>query len=303
MRLPGTVAAVALWALAAHAQPAPGRPAGGPYRHKILSATSADGLAWTRDTGVRLEHASVPCAVATADRVFLYYVDADRGAGQSESVGCAISRDGYYFEKQPCVIHGMTAKKAVDPSVLRDADGKFRLYYLASSAPGDPASAPRDHEIHLALSDDGIAFRNVGSAFTYPALVDPDVFFFQSKWFLYVFARTGTVIAQSDDGRAFQYRQVLDLPGWGTVAPVPLADGRLRLYAFEQRRGAGNAVRSFLSADGIHWTAEPGDRLLARDDEQITDPFVVRWHGGYKMYFKVEERGPLPPGRPVPLDR
>ena len=72
-----------------------------------------------------------------------------------------------------------------------------------------------------------------------------------------------------------------------TVAPVPLEDGRLRLYAFEQRRPGGNSVRSFLSANGIDWTAEPGERLVAAVGEQITDPFVIRWQGGYKMYFKV----------------
>ena len=58
-------------------------PKGGPYVHRIGSASSADGLAWTLDEGTRLEHASLPCAVALKDRILLYYVDADRGAGMS----------------------------------------------------------------------------------------------------------------------------------------------------------------------------------------------------------------------------
>ena len=33
-------------------------------------------------------------------------------------------------------------------------------------------------------------------------------------------------------------------------------------------------------------------RLKAANNEQITDPFVIRWKGGYKMYFKVEPRNP-----------
>lgn len=48
------------------------QPMGGPYTHRVLSATSQDGLRWTRDEGVRMEHASVPCAVADGDRILLY---------------------------------------------------------------------------------------------------------------------------------------------------------------------------------------------------------------------------------------
>jgi hypothetical protein len=282
-------------------------PAGGPYRHKVLSASSKDGLAWTRDPGVRLEHASVPCALADSGRIFLYYVDADRGPGQPESIGCATSTDGIRFAKQPFTIQGMTVRKALDPSVLRDPDGRFRLYYLASNAFGDPAAERGDHEVHLALSDDGIRFRNSGAAITYPDLVDPDVFLYWNTWFMYVFGARGTLIATSADGRQFKYSQVLDLPGWGTVAPLQLQDGRLRLYAFEQRSPDGNFVRSFVSSNGVDWTAEPGERMTAAPGEQITDPFVIRWQGGYKMYFKLEERrtaGPMPragdAGQPQP---
>jgi hypothetical protein len=278
----------------------PNLPGGGPYQHKVLSASSQYGLTWTRDAGVRMVHASVPCAVTAGDRLFLYYVDADRGPGQPESVGCATSSDGIHFDKQPFTIEGLPARKAVDPSVLLDKDGKFRLYYFASNASMDPAADQKDHEIHLALSDDGTHFRNVGAAFTYPELVDPDVFFYKNTWFMYVFGRRGTLIATSGDGRRFDYKQVLELPGWGTVAPVSLDDGRLRLYAFDQRKPSGNSVRSFLSSNGLDWTVEPGDRLVAANNEQITDPFVVRWKDGYKMYFKVEER--MPPGTPGPWD-
>lgn len=173
----------------------PGRqnfPAARPYRHKVLSATSRDGLRWTRDEGMRMEHASVPCAVAAGDRIFLYYVDADRGPGQPESIGCATSSDGIRFEKQPFTIEGMTARKALDPSVLRDPDGKFRLYYLAIDERTNTAGVPADHRINLALSDDGIRFRDAGAAFVCPMLVDPDVFLYKNRWFMYVFGGQST---------------------------------------------------------------------------------------------------------------
>ena len=50
-------------------------------------------------------------------------------------------------------------------------------------------------------------------------------------------------------------------------------------------------MRSFLSREGIHWEEEEGVRLRAKDGEQVTDPFVVRWKGVWKMYFKTEPRG------------
>ena len=281
--------------------PAVRRPVGGPYAHQVLSASSRDGVTWTRDDGVRLEHASVPCAVVFKDRIFLYFVDANRGEGQEESVGCAVSDDGLRFDRQKLVIDGMTARKAVDPSILIDREGKFRLYYFASSARGDPARDESPHEIHLATSDDGIRFRNVGKVFSHADLVDPDVFFFKDAWFMYVFARGDTLIATSPDGRDFTYKGPLALRGWGTVAPIPLDDGRLRLYAFDQRKQRANSVRSFLSKDGLEWTAEEGDRLAGAEEEQITDPYVIRFKDAYKMYFKIERRtgdrpGPGPQG-------
>jgi hypothetical protein len=283
------------------AAPAPVRAgaAGGPYSHKILSASSRDGLNWTRDEGVRIEHASVPCAVADGDRILLYYVDADRGRGLPESVGCASSPDGIHFEKQAFTIENLPAFKAVDPSVLKDADGKFRLYYFASDAGGDPARQAAEHEIHMALSDDGIRFREAGVAFRYPSLVDPDVFVFQNTWFMYVFGAGNTVIATGKDGRDFRYLQELDLRGYGTVAPLLKEAGTLRLYAFEQRKPERNEIHSFLSSDGIRWTREDGVRLIANAGEQITDPYVIRWKNGYKMFFKVQER-PAPNAGPVP---
>jgi hypothetical protein len=280
--------------------PQPGQiPFGGPYTHKVLSASSPDGLSWTRDEGVRLEHASVPSAVVAGDRVFLYYVDADRGPGLPESVGCAVSTDGLRFERQPFAVEGLRALKAVDPGIVLGDDGTFRLYYLASNESGDPARESSDHEIHLAVSKDGIRFQFDSVAFSYPALVDPDVFFHKGTWFMYVFAGRGTAIATSADGRRFTYKQMLEPPGWGTVAPIRLADGRLRLYAFDQRTPVGNVVRSFVSENGFDWKQEPGDRMVGGPREQITDPYVVRWKGGYKMYFKSGD-APGAVGSPPP---
>jgi hypothetical protein len=268
-----------------------GQPAGGstPRDHQVHSATSADGLTWTRDEGVRLTSASVPCAINDRDqRVLLYVVRPPDDAGGVGGVTCAVSVDGTNFAVDPAFrLEGLSTLTAADPSIVRDATGTFRLYYLASNYRGDPANEPNPHRINLALSEDGIRFREAGTVFTYDDLVDPDVFEYRGQWFMYVFGRGGTVIATSADGRQFGFNRVMSPPNWGTTAPVLLADGRLRLYAFEQRVPLGNAVGSFLSNDGLTWVAEPGQRLRANANEQITDPFVIPWRGGWKMYFKT----------------
>lgn len=260
-----------------------------PREHQVLSATSIDGLTWTRDEGIRLSSASVPCAINDGDRrVLLYVVRPPDEPGGIGGVSCAVSTNGTDFTiAREFRIEGLSSRTAADPSIVRDSNGKFHLYYLASNHPGDPASGENPHQINFALSDDGLCFREAGTAFSYDNLVDPDVFHFQDRWFMYVFAGRGTVIASSADGLNFQYLGEMSPRDWGTTAAVPLPNGRLRLYAFEQRVPIGNAVRSFLSTNGVDWIAEPGVRLQAAANQQITDPFVIPWHGGWKMYFKT----------------
>lgn len=293
MNLPAIHLTVALVAAASPlAAQSPDRrpgPQGGPWFHEVHSASSRDGLSWTRDAGVRLKHASVPCAVVAHDRVFLYFVDAGAGPDKLESASVATSTDGIHFTKQPLDILGMTTRKSLDPSIVVDGDGKFWLYYYGCN--GSP-EAQGPHEIHVASSQDGIRFQERGVVYRRASLVDPDVFFFKDRWFMYVFGREGTEVATSEDGFEFTHQGPLSVQGWGTVAPVRLDRNTLRLYAFDQRRRAGNTVASFTSHDGRAWTREDGVRFQAGDDEQITDPFVVRWKDGWKMFFKSDKATP-----------
>lgn len=277
--------------------PGTGQPAG-IAGHQVMSASSPDGINWTRDPGIRMMRASVPAAINDADRrVLLYFVQPPTEPGKPETVALAVSSDGTQFAQESAFrIEGLSTLKAVDPSILQDEDGSFRLYYLASNHSGDPAAGPNPHAIHMAVSADGVRFQETGLVFEYPDLVDPDVFRAGNDYLMYMFAGSrGTIIARSKDGSRFDFEGTLSPAGWGTTAPILRPDGRLRLYAFDQRTPAGNVVRSFVSTDGIQWTPEEGDRLRANAGEQITDPFVIRWRGGYKMYFKSS----APPAQPV----
>lgn len=280
----------------------PPRQDNGIQGHNVHSATSEDGLTWTVDEGTRLSAASVPCAINDGDkRVLIYYVKPPDGrTTHMENTACAVSEDGVTFTPVPDFkIEGMKTMKACDPAAIRDDAGKFRLYYFGSDFHGDPARAEGPHSIALATSDDGIHYRETGEVISREELCDPDVFRVGKEWFMLVHGAGGTVIARSDDGLKFRYHGVLPLQGWATTMPVQLDDGRLRLYAFEQKPGS-NIVGSFTSTDGLKWEREPGARLTAEADKQITDPFVIRWRGKWKMYFKTHAIPTPPPGRGGP---
>lgn len=261
------------------------RPQEGPHTHQVMSATSRDGLAWTEDGKVLLEHASVPCAIVTPEgKVLLYFVDASRAP---ENVNCVESTDGgKTFQKTRFAIQGMTAHKAVDPSIVRLENGKYRLYYFGCRRNPDEEGT---HAIYSAISDDGIRFTEEKRVFDREGLVDPDVFWTGKEWLMYVFGLGRTEIARSADGLSFEYVGPLHLKFWGTTAPVRLEDGTFRLYAFTQR--GANKVCSFASKDCRTWTQEEGTRLAPPEGKEITDPFVVRLkEGTWKMFYKIQAK-------------
>jgi hypothetical protein len=261
-------------------------PTAGPYTHQVLSASSPDGLTWTHDGVVLLEHASVPCVIVMPDgQLRIYYVDASQ---MPETVNCAESADGgTSFEPLGLSIAGLTSEKAVDPSIVRLENGRYRLFYYGAN--GDPGAAGT-HYVRSAISDDGVHFRETGTALAYPGLVDPDVFKVRDKWLMFVFSLTEhtTMVAESRNGRKFRKVRPLGLDGFGTTKPVQLDDGRFRLYAFDQR--TQRTIVSFVSEDGLEWSQEAGVRLDAPIGKEITDPQVVRLpDGGWKMVFKVSD--------------
>ncbi len=262
-----------------------GIPHDGPYVHEVWSARSSDGLVWTIDGQALLQHASVPMAILQdPNNILIYYVDASKPGPENTNV--ARSTDGgKTFAPLGLSISGMTKRKAVDPCAVHLPDGRIRLYYYGCDASPD---APGEHEIHSAISSDGVHFREEGKVFPYSGLVDPDVFWNGAQWVMLVFSLSDhdTIVATSPDGTHFSYKAPLGIGRYGTVAPVRLKDGRFRMYAFGQEGQA--AFVSFISRDGLNWKAENGTRLTAPQGKEITDPQALQLpDGSWKMFFKV----------------
>lgn len=258
-------------------------PTSGPYVHTVRSASSTDGLVWSDD---RIEdlvlHASVPTAIQKDDNtIIVYFVDALNHSG---GLSCIVS-ENEVFDWGTCVIQNMTTDNPADFSIIQLADGRYRMYYYA--AQGNPDTLD-DHNVDCAISDDGFMFIQETTVFTYPGLVDPDIFWTGQQWVLHSYSITdkATVVATSSDGINFTYQGELKPTGYGVTKPIMLDTGSLRMYGFNQDDGQ-DTFYSFISQDGLSWTKEDGVRLSAPEGYSITDPFVIPLNnGGYQMFYK-----------------
>jgi len=264
----------------------------GPYTHKVFSASSLDGLNWTVDDGVILEHASVPDVLLRPDGVLeIVYVDATKSP--LEQVNCATySNKEKQWTVKDCQIKGWENFRSVDPSLVQLPDGRYRLYSYVSK--GDQEiNSQEDHFVRSAISNDGINFVDEGVVFTYPGLVDPDVFWNGKEWEMLIFTLTekGLIIATSSDGLSFEYKQDFPEKDFIIVQPVVLNDGTFRAYGFDVPDM--KIFVSFTSNDGFTWIREEGIRLTANEGKKITDPQAVLLPDGtWKMIFKEEDAGP-----------
>jgi|CXWL01.1.fsa_nt_gi predicted GIY-YIG superfamily endonuclease len=124
----------------------------------IMSALSADGVAWAADAGVRIDQNTLPsvslssitgCAVQRkVDLTYrmLYSIVSTTGAYRIQN---AVSNDGLTWVNQTAVaIDGVTTYVGVPRIVVLDS-GDWRLYYTRDSNGGND---PADRQIYTALS-------------------------------------------------------------------------------------------------------------------------------------------------------
>ena len=135
------------------------------FRTAILSATSADGLEWTPEEGVRLSgpewtYGTPRCVYFPTARGLLYRLYFHRypyplspEPYRRTIVGSAVSFDGLHFELEAGArIPQETPRESMAcsaPEVIRLGDGTFRMYYAAWSEGIDGG-------IFTAVSDDGL---------------------------------------------------------------------------------------------------------------------------------------------------
>lgn len=257
--------------------PAPGLDAG-PRNHRLVLATSPDGLVWTVSNESFAERASVPALFEGPDgRLITIYVDAS-GEGQPGALGAKVERSDGAWERRDTNLRG------ADPDVVHLQDGSYRAY-----------TKEPDGSMLASWSRDGLRWSPLGTAFRddqYPNATDPDAFETPDGWVMLISLGPRLLRATSTDGLVFTASGVADLGG--SVSSTVKVSGGWRTYFHvnaSARTGGKMVIRSAVTTDGKAWRVEPGDRVVApaRGPAQfgVADPAPVRRaDGSWVMLLK-----------------
>ena len=262
-----------------------------PGRRRLMTATSKDGLAWTRTNAVITDQANVPDLLMAADgTLYLYFSGWTVGTKQN-AMGVAVSKD----QAKTWTFYGVefsgsrTMEHSGDPDIVQLADGTFRMY-STSGLPGGGGTA-----IYYSEGTDGIHFDTKGIAFQAdPPALDSNTYLVGSTWRMVTLSGQSmqSYDATSADGKTFVKASLTPyaIDGKPTVMSNVLSfDGGYRMYGF--RRGD---IRSFFSTDGISWKAETGIRLsldeaTGLESEYVKDPAVIQLNDGtYLMVYVTQ---------------
>ncbi len=270
----------------------------GPGVSRLMTATSLDGLSFTRTGLIVTDQGDVPDLVTDARGwVYLYYVGWTVGTERNKPV-VAISRDaGRTWVYKKLVLTGFEGMRdPVDPDVQVLPDGTFRMY-LTSAEANDLERA----KTYFAEGTDGIHFTKMGVAFA-PATgvsLDPSTVKIGSTWRMFSGGTPGSNHhATSADGRVFTFDREMTFlrNGIGQLMangiPVP---GGTRFYTFDSTPPVGGqrGINSVFTADGVTWTVDAGQRLSpdpasTKENNGLKDPAAVRLSDGtYLMVYST----------------
>jgi len=257
--------------------PPPGITGDGPWNHRLLLATSNDGIHWNKTYKILADQASVPDVIVDGEgNLRVYYVDYFNGG-----ITVAISSDGgktWIYKK----VKGLTPEW-VDPDIVLLSNGQYRLY-----ASYMPLGGSQD-KIVSAISEDGINF-TPEEGYRYHEsgsfLTDPDVFQFKGRWYMIVGPEL--TLLESEDG--INFRKVGKLPfGSGVSCTIPYGEG-LRVYFHLDEV---NPLKIYLSyTENLENWSKPEVVLASEEDSLdqygVGDPAVAKLpSGGYIMAYKT----------------
>lgn len=264
-----------------------------PGRRRLMTATSSDGLTFTRTNEIVTDQANVPDMVMEDDgTIYLYFSGWEVGDRQN-AMGVAVSEDqgeSWAFH-QVTISGGPDMTHSGDPDVVLLDDGTFRLY-STFALPKTTTQA-----IFYSESSDGVAFDYGGVAFqSSPAALDSSTHLVGDAWHMYTLVgeTLDSYHATSNDGLSFERlsREAFRVRGKEVVMSNALPfDGGWRMYGFSPRDGD---IRSLWSEDGTSWAEEDGTRLALDpsselESEYVKDPAVIRLADGtYLMVYATQ---------------
>lgn len=253
------------------------------YDDSVVFGTSANELYDWEISSPIIEHASVPDLIQlTQDlgefekgTLLSYFVDSSESLEEdAEKIGMVYSIDNgkTWSDLETITILGAEEHIPVDPSIVQLDNGNMRLYYYNINA---FRNHDNSYSIYVAESTDGINFELLQTSYTSESLImDPEVVFFNDKWFMYV-SQEGIIILNSDDGLTFNkigFSSMLGSPG------AVVVENSVHLY------GCGNGgVTRAISNDGIIFNQE---EVVIRN--RVCDPSPILLNDGtYAIVLKM----------------
>ena len=269
-----------------------------PGGQRLRSATSPDGIVWTRNSDTIVDQAATPSLTRTSDGRPMLFMTANQVAGGRDGFAVALgTANGLSWTQCSVQLVGFPAGlSAVDPDVVALPGGGYRVFLTGSIGNGSDRIG-----IHYADSPDGFVWTYGGVAFSPVASVlDSMTFRLGDIWHMYVLNQTSMAMfhATSADGKSFvqQDESERKVDGKAQVLSQGLMVGdQMRIYGFGspgQTRG-GWEIRSFVTADG---TTLIGDsRLLlsitgapSSESVFVKDPAVTQLADGtYLMVYST----------------
>lgn len=252
--------------------PAPQRNSDGPWNHRVLLATSKDGLAWNVGGDILAERASVPeLFLGPDDKPIMLFVDAS-GESRRGGLGAIVRQDDGSWERRETDLHG------ADPNVVRVKDGTYRGY-----------TKDRDGAIIVFSSRDGLKWERLGVAFQderYRQSTDSDVFETPDGWVMLVSIGPRLLRCTSADGLKFTTDGTMLKLGGSVSDTAKVAGGWRTFFHVNASPGTGGKmlIRSAFTADGRQWNIENGDRVIAPESGPaslgVADPAPVQLKDG-----------------------
>ncbi len=258
----------------------------GPYYQQIYTATSPDGLTWTKSGEQAFDHSSVPGAIIKDEVIYVYMVDA---GNEEDQITVAISEDfGETYTSKRVEIKGVPHYDPVDPHPIL-IDGKIHLFYLGNFS---RLIQTNRFTIYSASSEDGVMFDNVQELYSFDEMTtDPDVFFTENDLRMLLTSERGMRLLVSDDnGETFTEDASFRWQGGGVSDTIQINDQYYTHFC-------DNGISRATGAD----TSEFGDverQVISQGigDTIICDPSIIQLPDqSYLMYYKSQELKKLGP--------
>ncbi len=261
----------------------------GPWNLRLLSASSSDGLNFTKNSLVQLDQSDVPDIIIDTDGwIYLYYTCWTVGSEMNKTVA-AISADNgsnwIYKKLNLSGFEGMAS--AVDPDIQILSDGTFRLYL--TSAPVN--QVPRTY---YAEGNDGVKFvKGSDTPVFYQSgkdVMDPSTILIGDTWHYFAGGAVGggegsNWHAVSNDGKIFNYSGASVFSSNGKnflVSNIIAVPGGYRFYGFNHTTpDEASVIGSFFTENGDAWIADTGyritlDTVSAKESWSVKDPAVTK---------------------------